>query len=159
MKVRQRYRQSAYGLITLAVVSVALAPSSSLTPSAHAQAQSAAPVGMVDRFYRGRAVVTAAAQAAGGAQALRGITAISVTLSGDIFNDTQGFSASRIGNPERDGSFRVVNHFDFAGKHEVKYGLDFEQNLYHNEEQYSGKTQTLAHCFLDHRGGRSRHPS
>lgn len=160
MKVRQRYRQSAYGLITLAVVSVALAPSSSLTPSAHAQAQSAAPVGMVDRFYRGRAVVTAAAQAAGGAQALRGITAISVTLSGDIFNDTQGFSASRIGNPERDGSFRVVNHFDFAGNRFSQrtqqdlaggFGLDFSTlfaggttyNLRNNGRNYTQATNSL----------------
>lgn len=70
---------------------------------------------MIDRFYRGRAVINAAAQAAGGAQVLRGINALSFVAVGDVSNDVQGYSAARIGNPARDGGLRIVNRFDFAG--------------------------------------------
>ncbi|MBP6013742.1 MAG: MBL fold metallo-hydrolase [Alphaproteobacteria bacterium] len=71
---------------------------------------------MVDRFYRGRAVINAAADAAGGAQVLRSMTALSFEVSGDVSNDIQGYSPARIGNPARDGRQRVVNRFDFAGQ-------------------------------------------
>lgn len=69
---------------------------------------------MVDQFYRGRAIINAAAQAAGGAQALRGIKTISYAAAGDVSNDIQGYSAARIGNPARDGELRIVSRFDFA---------------------------------------------
>ena len=84
---------------------------------ADADAQQAASVRpeMVDRFYRGRAIVNAAAQAAGGAQALRGIAGLSYVVDGDVANDVQGYRASGIGDPARDGSQRVVSRFDFAG--------------------------------------------
>ncbi|MEQ1818458.1 MAG: MBL fold metallo-hydrolase [Terricaulis sp.] len=71
---------------------------------------------MVDRFYRGRAVINEAVQAAGGAQALRGMTALSFVVAGDVSNDVQGYEAADIGNPTRDGSQRVTNRFDFAGQ-------------------------------------------
>lgn len=70
---------------------------------------------MVDRFYRGRAVIMEAVQAAGGAQALRAMTAISYVAAGDVSNDIQGYSAARIGNPGRDGGLRVVSRLDFSG--------------------------------------------
>jgi hypothetical protein len=76
---------------------------------------SAARPEMVDRFYRGRAIINAAAQAAGGVQALRGVTGLSYVAVGDVSNDVQGYNASRIGNSARDGAQRVVNRFDFAG--------------------------------------------
>jgi glyoxylase-like metal-dependent hydrolase (beta-lactamase superfamily II) len=56
-----------------------------------------------------------AAAAAGGAPALRGVTALSFTAQGDTYNDLQGFAAARVGNPERDGKLTIVNNFDFAG--------------------------------------------
>ncbi len=71
---------------------------------------------MVDRFYRGRAVINEAVQAAGGAQALRSMTALSFVVAGDVSNDVQGYEAARIGNPTRDGSQRVANRFDLAGQ-------------------------------------------
>lgn len=71
---------------------------------------------MVDRFYRGRAVINEAVQAAGGAQALRAMNALSFEVAGDVSNDVQGYEAARIGNPARDGSQRVINRFDFAGQ-------------------------------------------
>ncbi len=70
---------------------------------------------MVDRFYRGRAVINAAVQAVGGAQALRGVNAVAYEAYGDVSNDIQGYAAARIGNPARDGGIRVVNRFDIAG--------------------------------------------
>lgn len=81
---------------------------------------------MVDRFYRGRAVVNAAAQAAGGAQALRGVTGLSYVVDGDVANDIQGYRASRIGDPARDGRQRVVSRFDFAGS---RFYQRIEQNF------------------------------
>lgn len=51
----------------------------------------------------GACKLNAAADAAGGAQALRGMTAIGFTARGDTYNDVQGFHASHIGAPERDG--------------------------------------------------------
>lgn len=71
---------------------------------------------MVDRFYKGRMVVDAAAKAAGGAAALRGLTAIAWSVEGQVSNDIQGYSAARIGNPGKDGKIRIVNRFDFAGQ-------------------------------------------
>ncbi|MGD9967474.1 MAG: MBL fold metallo-hydrolase [Hyphomonadaceae bacterium] len=71
---------------------------------------------MVDRFYRGRAVINAAVQAAGGAQALRQMTALSFVVDGDVSNDVQGYEAANIGSPTRDGLQRVINRFDFAGQ-------------------------------------------
>lgn len=70
---------------------------------------------MLERFSKGLSVVRAAAEAAGGAQTVRGITSLSFTARGDTYNDVQGFHAARIGNPERDGRLTVVNDFDFAG--------------------------------------------
>lgn len=70
---------------------------------------------MVDRFYRGRAVINAAVAAIGGVQAIRAVTRISYVVQGDLSNDIQGYSAARIGNPARDGSLRVTNRFDIAG--------------------------------------------
>lgn len=70
---------------------------------------------MLDRFAKGLATLKAAAEAVGGAQTIRGVTALSFTARGDTYNDVQGFSASRIGNPERDGKLSVANDFDFAG--------------------------------------------
>lgn len=69
---------------------------------------------MVDRFYRGRAVINAAAAAAGGAQALRDIKAVSYVAAGDVSNDIQGYSAARIGDPARDGGMRIVSRLDLA---------------------------------------------
>lgn len=74
-----------------------------------------APPGMLERFSKGVATLNAAADAAGGAQALRGVASISFTARGDTYNDVQGFSAANIGKPERDGRLTVVNDFDFAG--------------------------------------------
>ncbi len=70
---------------------------------------------MVDRFYRGRAVINEAVQAIGGAQALRAVTGVSYVVQGDLSNDIQGYSAARIGDPARDGAIRVTNRFDIAG--------------------------------------------
>jgi glyoxylase-like metal-dependent hydrolase (beta-lactamase superfamily II) len=70
---------------------------------------------MVDRFYRGRAVINAAAVAAGGVQAIRSVAGISYVVQGEISNDIQGYSAARIGRPARDGALRVTNRFDIAG--------------------------------------------
>lgn len=70
---------------------------------------------MLERFSRGLATLRAAAEAAGGAPALRGVTAITFTAHGDTYNDVQGFAAARIGNPQRDGKLTVTNNFDFAG--------------------------------------------
>ncbi len=70
---------------------------------------------MVDRFYRGRGVINAAAQAAGGAQALRGMNAISFEIVGEVSNDIQGYAAERIGDPARDGEQTILNRIDFAG--------------------------------------------
>ncbi len=70
---------------------------------------------MLERFAKGAAVLNAASDAAGGAQALRGMTAISFTARGETYNDVQGFHASHIGTPQRDGRLTVVNDFDFAG--------------------------------------------
>ena len=63
---------------------------------------------MVDRFYRGRAVVNAAVAATGGAQAIRGVVGLSYVVQGDLSNDIQGYAASRVGDPARDGSLRVL---------------------------------------------------
>lgn len=87
--------------------------------SAGGQAQTA-PSGavrpdMVDRFYRGRAVINTAVTAAGGAQAIRAVTGLSYVVQGDLSNDIQGYSAARIGDPARDGALRVTNRFDIAG--------------------------------------------
>jgi glyoxylase-like metal-dependent hydrolase (beta-lactamase superfamily II) len=116
------------------VLAVAIAMSGWVVQAGLAFAQTApAQSDMVDRFYRGRAVVNAAAQAAGGAQALRGITAISYVAVGDVSNDIQGYRAKNIGNPETDGAQRVVSKFDFAGSrfHQLiqqsfKSGMDSE---------------------------------
>lgn len=100
-------------LLQLKFVSVAacffLLPLGSI---AYAQDQSAA--NMLDRFSQGRAVLNAAAEAMGGAQALRGMNAVSFTARGDTYNDVQGFHAANIGRPERDGRLIVTNNFDFA---------------------------------------------
>lgn len=114
------------------------------------------PADLVEQFYRGRAVLSAAVQAAGGAQALRGATALSITFAGDIFNDVQGYSPARIGNPERDGAFSAENHFDFAGGRFAQrtcqdlvggFELDFSA-LYHGGKSYNlrntGKQYTLS---------------
>lgn len=70
---------------------------------------------MVDQFYRGRAIMNEAAAAVGGAAALNGIARIGFSLDGEVRNDVQGYRASRIGAPERDGSQRVVGRYDIAG--------------------------------------------
>jgi glyoxylase-like metal-dependent hydrolase (beta-lactamase superfamily II) len=70
---------------------------------------------MVDRFYCARAALNAAAQASGGATALRGVGAISFVLVGEVSNDIQGFEAKRIGDPAIDGVQTIDNRFDFAG--------------------------------------------
>lgn len=103
--------------IGVALLGIVAAGSIGALGAAQAQsAQSAAAhSGMVDQFYRGRAVINAAAQAAGGVQALRAITAISYVAAGDVSNDIQGYSAARIGDPARDGGLRIVSRFDFAG--------------------------------------------
>jgi hypothetical protein len=69
---------------------------------------------MLERFARGREVLNAAAEAMGGAQVVRGIAALSFTARGDTYNDVQGFHASNIGRPERDGRLTVINNFDFT---------------------------------------------
>jgi glyoxylase-like metal-dependent hydrolase (beta-lactamase superfamily II) len=96
---------------------IVAAASPGIVAIAQAQSAASAPVraGMVDQFYRGRAVINAAVQAAGGAQALRAITALSYVAAGDVSNDIQGYSAARIGNPARDGGLRIVSRFDFSG--------------------------------------------
>jgi glyoxylase-like metal-dependent hydrolase (beta-lactamase superfamily II) len=68
-----------------------------------------------DRFYRGREVIVAAVEAAGGAQAVRGLNGLAYELDGTIFNDIQGYSASRIGNPVQDGRQRIRNLIDWSG--------------------------------------------
>lgn len=70
---------------------------------------------MIDRFTRGGEIILAAAEAAGSVQALRGLTGLSYTLEGDVFNDIQGYSASRIGNPARDSTQRITSRFDIKG--------------------------------------------
>lgn len=86
-----------------------------LASAAHADDERTAPPGMLERFSKGLAVLNAAAEASGGAPALRGIAALSFTARGDTYNDVQGFAAARIGKPERDGKLTIVNNFDFAG--------------------------------------------
>jgi glyoxylase-like metal-dependent hydrolase (beta-lactamase superfamily II) len=95
---------SALAALTLPAASLALAQTGAPPPD-----------DLVDRFSKGRAVIAKAVQAAGGAQALRGLNAVSYTLEGDIFNDIQGHSPLRIGNPERDSRQRIVNRIDWAG--------------------------------------------
>jgi len=94
----------------------ALAIGGATPADAEDKAKAAAPArrDMVDQFYRGRAVINAAAEAAGGAPALREIKAISYVAAGDVSNDIQGYSAARIGDPARDGGIRVVSRIDFA---------------------------------------------
>ncbi len=70
---------------------------------------------MLARFAKGMEKLKLAAEAAGGVQAIRGMTGVSFTARGDTYNDVQGFSAARIGRPERDGRLNVANDFDFAG--------------------------------------------
>lgn len=79
-----------------------------------APSEAAAAPDLVDRFYRGRAVIAAAANAVGGPAALRGLNALSYELDGPIFNDVQGYSASRIGNPASDGRQRLRNRIDWG---------------------------------------------
>lgn len=100
----------------LTILGLLAAIATGFSTAGQAQTTSSAPArnDMTERFYRGRAVINAAAQAAGGAQALRGIKTISYTAAGDVSNDIQGYSAARIGNPARDGALRIVNRFDFA---------------------------------------------
>ena len=107
--------------------------------AAHAQSAqgAAARPGMVDQFYRGRAVINAAAQAAGGAQALRAITTISYVAAGDVSNDIQGYAAARIGNPARDGGLRIVSRFDFAGSR------FYQQVQQHYESGYDSAFATI----------------
>ena len=93
----------------------ALVAAMSLGGDGRAQTPAFAHGEMVDRFYRGRAVINAAAQAVGGAQALRGVTGVAYEVYGDVSNDVQGYAAARIGNPARDGAILVVNRFDIAG--------------------------------------------
>jgi hypothetical protein len=77
--------------------------------------QSAARPEMIDRFYRGRSIINAAANAAGGAPALRGVTSISFTVVGEVSNDIQGYAAARIGDPAHDGEQIIHSRLDFAG--------------------------------------------
>jgi glyoxylase-like metal-dependent hydrolase (beta-lactamase superfamily II) len=102
--------------LLLAVTGLGLCSAANLAPLLASAAAEPARHEMVDRFYRGRAVVNAAVQAAGGEQAIRSLGGLSVTLSGDVSNDVQGLSATRIGNPARDGTQRVVLRIDFAGQ-------------------------------------------
>jgi glyoxylase-like metal-dependent hydrolase (beta-lactamase superfamily II) len=107
-------KPKAFRVASMLAVAGALLPTAPL-----AQQAPAAPPGsssdMVDRFARGRSVILAAVDAAGGQQALRGITGIAYTLEGDVFNDIQGYSAARIGNPVRDSAQRIVNRYDIKG--------------------------------------------
>lgn len=98
--------------LAMTALSVALG---SWTHGAVAQENPTAPGEMVDRFYRGRSIINTAVQAVGGVQAVRGLSAISYEVSGDISNDVQGYAARRIGRPARDGAIRVVNRFDIVG--------------------------------------------
>lgn len=107
---------AAIAMLTSATASAAYSQTSAPAAAPGATLPQPLRAEMVDRFYRGRAVINEAAQAAGGAQALRAMTALSFAVSGDVSNDVQGYSASRIGNPARDGSQRVINRFDFAGQ-------------------------------------------
>jgi glyoxylase-like metal-dependent hydrolase (beta-lactamase superfamily II) len=70
---------------------------------------------MVSRFVRGRAVINAAVEAAGGAQAIRALGGISYSLDIVVANDIQGYRASDIGKPARDGTMNVINRFDLTG--------------------------------------------
>jgi glyoxylase-like metal-dependent hydrolase (beta-lactamase superfamily II) len=104
-------------LFALLSACAALAGPFSMTAPAGAAdgEQSAARPEMVDRFYRGRSIINAAANAAGGAPALRGVTSISFTVVGEVSNDIQGYAAARIGDPAHDGEQIIYNRLDFAG--------------------------------------------
>ncbi len=114
--------------VGLALVCLIAASGLGLATTGRAQTAPAATArpDMIDRFYRGRALINAAVQAAGGAQALRGINAISYVVTGDVSNDIQGYSAARIGNPARDGALRITNRFDFAN---ARFYQQIQQNF------------------------------
>lgn len=102
--------------LSLVSLLAALAIGGATAAAAKDEAAAAAPArgDMVDQFYRGRAIINAAVEAAGGAQALREIKAISYVAAGDVSNDIQGYSAANIGKPARDGGIRVATRIDFA---------------------------------------------
>jgi glyoxylase-like metal-dependent hydrolase (beta-lactamase superfamily II) len=112
--------------IRVAIIACAIGVGGGLPVEAQTAESAPARAEMVDRFYRGRAVINEAVQAAGGAQALRGMTALSFVVAGDVSNDVQGYEAARIGNPARDGSQRVINRLDFAGQ---RFYQRVEQNF------------------------------
>lgn len=98
-----------------------------------AYAQAAAQPDMVARFIRGREVLNAAVEAAGGANAIRSLSALGFTADGEVSNDLQGFSPTSIGRPEVEGSYRIETAFDFRKQHYFQrltqmsrgnYGLD-----------------------------------
>lgn len=92
---------------------------------------------MVERFYRGRAIINEAVQAAGGAQALRGINAIAYVAAGELSNDVQGYAAANIGSPARDGDVRYVNRLDFAG------GRFYQELQQHFDSGYDAAFATI----------------
>lgn len=100
-----------FPLITAMLISGASVPAPALAQAAPPPPSS----DMIDRFARARIVVLSAIEASGGPQALRAITGLSYTLEGDVFNDIQGYSATHIGQPERDSRQRIVNRYDIAG--------------------------------------------
>lgn len=79
---------------------------------------------MVDSFAKARTALLAAIEAAGGQATLRGITGLSYTLEGDVFNDIQGYSAAHIGRPERDSHQRIISRFDIRG---LRFAQDVTQ--------------------------------
>ena len=92
---------------------------------------------LVDRFVRGSEAILAAVEAAGGAQALRGMTGLCYALQGGVYNDIQGFSAARIGDPVRDSVQRIENCLDIKGarfaqtvEQKAESGFDSRFGLY-----------------------------
>lgn len=81
---------------------------------------------MVERFLKGREILSAAAEATGGAKTIAAMTGVGITVAGGISNDVQGYSAALIGAPARDGEFRSVNQFDLAGG---RFSQQFSQQL------------------------------
>lgn len=114
--------------VTILTLTPAMILASATTLPLRAEAQTAGQVAvksdMVDHFARGRTVILEAIEAVGGAQALLGLTGISYRFEGDVFNDIQGYSAARIGNPARDGVQRIVNRIDVRG---ARFAQEVEQ--------------------------------
>lgn len=81
----------------------------------------------VAQLRQGRELLRQAVEAMGGAQTFADVRSVSFRAEGETHNGYQGFSASRIQDPERDGAISWANSFDFAGG---RFRQDVVQDLH-----------------------------